>query len=73
MQQDKTANPIAAKQAPAVPVGTEPKPEAAPASKAASKPGRHDAAYRDDQAAQRRADTRFDSSKYRRKQDTAAE
>lgn len=73
MHQDKTANqtatPPAAKDAPAVPVGTEPKPEA----KAASKPGRHDAAYRDDQAAQRRADTRFDSSKYRRKQDTAAE
>lgn len=40
----------------------------APAA-AASKPGRHDAAYLADQAAQRRAGTRFDSSRFRRKQD----
>jgi hypothetical protein len=36
---------------------------------AAQKPGRHDAAYLADQAEQRRAGTRFDSKRFRRKQE----
>ncbi len=40
------------------------------AAPAAKKAGRHDEAYLRDQAEQRRAGTRFDSKRYRRKSET---
>jgi hypothetical protein len=68
-----TDKPTAAKPEDAAPAA--PPAEPAPAAPAARKGGtaaRSDADYAEDQAAQRRASTRFDSSRFRRKQDTAA-
>lgn len=47
-------------------------PAAAAAMPAAKKIGRQDPAYLRDQAEQRRADTRFDSSRFQRKQEAGS-